>query len=131
MAMVIGVLQFELHIHDASSLKDKRRVVQSLKDRLHREHLVAVAEVAAQDKLNAAVLGVAAVASEGRRVAEVLDAVEAKLRSLLDAEVAHTSRSIIHGEQLGEAPTLDDVARDDLRREMLDLMQQDPGEDSP
>jgi len=129
--MVIGVLQFELHIHDASSLKDKRRVVQSLKDRLHREHLVSIAEVGAQDKLNAAVLGVAAVAREGRRAAEILDAIEVKLRSLHDAEVALTSRSLIHAAQLSDAPTLDDAARGELERELLGRMEDEPGEGSP
>ena len=43
--MKIAVLQFDLSIHDAESLKDKRRIVQSLKDRLHRDHLVSIAEV--------------------------------------------------------------------------------------
>ena len=43
--MVVGILQFELLVPGATSLKDKRRVVKSVKDRLHREHLVSVAEV--------------------------------------------------------------------------------------
>lgn len=121
--MVIGVLQFELIIHDASSLKDKRRVVQSVKDRLHREHLVSVAEVAHQDSLNVAVLAVAAVASEGRRVGEVLDAIDAKLRSLRDGELASTSRSILHGPDLESRAGLDQDEQDRLRREMLSLME--------
>lgn len=129
--MVIGVLQFELHIHGASSLKDKRRVVQSVKDKLHREHLVAVAEVAAQDKLNAAVLAVATVASEGRRIGEVLDAIELKLRSLRDAEVASTSRSMIHGSQLVERGSLDEAERSELRRELLAKMEREGEEESP
>src|ERR1041384_8063343 len=65
--MVIGLLQFELVIHGSESLKDKRRVVRSVKDRLHREHMVAVAEVASQEVLNLAVLGLACVGSDGAR----------------------------------------------------------------
>ena len=43
--MVVGILQIEVSIDGSTSLKDKRRVVSSLKDRLHREHQVSVAEV--------------------------------------------------------------------------------------
>jgi uncharacterized protein YlxP (DUF503 family) len=123
--MVIGVLQFELLIHDASSLKDKRRVVQSVKDRLHREHLVAIAEVAHQDKLNIAVLAVAAVGSEGRRVGEVLDAIDAKLRTLRDGELASTSRSILHEPVIEADEGLDPGERERLRREMLSMMDEE------
>lgn len=117
--MVIGVLQFELLVHGASSLKDKRRVVQSVKDRLHREHMVAVAEVAAQDMLNVAVLAVAAVAGDGRRVGQVLDAIDAKLRSLRDGEIGSTSRSIVHGSSLTPAEGLDAAEKGRLSDELL------------
>jgi uncharacterized protein len=100
--MVIGILQFELFVHGSESLKDKRRVVRSLKDRLHREHMVAVAEIAGLDKLNVAVMAVACVGREGGRVGEVLDAVTNKLRGLHDAEVGDVSRQIIHGSQIAE-----------------------------
>ena len=62
--MVVGVLQFELLIHGASCLKDKRRVVHSLRDRLHREHLVAFAETGALEKHNLALCAVSAVGSD-------------------------------------------------------------------
>ena len=43
--MFIGVLQMELSIPGAQSLKDKRRVIKSVKDRLSARHNVSVAEV--------------------------------------------------------------------------------------
>ncbi|QOJ01246.1 MAG: DUF503 domain-containing protein [Phycisphaeraceae bacterium] len=95
--MVVGVLQFELLIHGAESLKDKRRVVSSVKDRLHREHQVSVAEVARQDNPAVAVLGVALVSADGRYAGEVLDRITAKLRGLVDAELGEVSRHLIHG----------------------------------
>ncbi|GIK19867.1 MAG: DUF503 domain-containing protein [Leptolyngbya sp. PLA2] len=96
--MVIGVLQFELVIPESGSLKDKRRVVRSLRDRLHREHMVSVAEVAAQDSVNIAVMAAAVVATDGRRAGEVLDHVAEKLRSLRDAELGSVRRDILQGE---------------------------------
>lgn len=79
--MVIGVLQFELAIDQPQSLKDKRRVVTSLKDRLHREHMVSVAEIDRQDDMHTAVLGVAVVSGESAVCQRVLDHVLEKVRS--------------------------------------------------
>lgn len=121
--MVIGILQAELLIHDASSLKDKRRVVRSLRDRLHREHLVSIAEVDGLDSMSRAVLGIACVARDGQRAGEVLDAVAAKLRDSTDAELGLTRREIIHGRPIGEAGSsdADEPAEDgtDLSAELL------------
>lgn len=94
--MVIGVLQFELLIHDAQSLKDKRRVVASLKDRLHRDLRVSVAEVGLQDRPSAARMAVALVARDGARAGEVLDKVALALRRLTDAELGDMTREILH-----------------------------------
>lgn len=78
--MVIGVLQVELLIDGPESLKDKRRVVSSLKDRLHREHQVSVAEVDAQDDMTTAVLGITMASTSVPHAQGVLDGVLNKLR---------------------------------------------------
>ena len=113
--MVLGILQFEVLIPDPESLKDKRRVVQSLKDRLHREHLCAVAEVGDPDLMSVAVLGLAVVGREGQRVGEVLDQISLKLRALREAEVGEIHREIVKGEALaaGAAETIGTGASDD------------------
>lgn len=98
--MVLGILQFELLIPDPESLKDKRRVVQSLKDRLHREHLCSVAEVGDADLMNLAVMGLAIVGRDGQRVGEVLDQISLKLRGLREAEVGEIHREIVRGDAL-------------------------------
>jgi uncharacterized protein len=64
MPMIVGVLQIELEIPEAQNLKDKRRVVKSLKDRIGNGHNVSVAEVAALDKYQRAILGIAMVAND-------------------------------------------------------------------
>lgn len=66
--MVIGVLQLELAIGDAMSLKDKRRVVKSLKDRIAHGHNVSIAEIGALDQRRRSVLGVAMVSNDSRYV---------------------------------------------------------------
>ncbi len=120
--MVIGILQFELLVHGAESLKDKRRVVRSVKDRLHREHLVSIAEVGGLDLLNLAIMGLAVVGADGRRVGEVLDHVCEKLRLLTDAELGDVRREIIHGRG-GDADAGEDDGSgsdNELARELID-----------
>ena len=62
--MTIGVLQLELSIGDAMSLKDKRRVVKSLKDRIAHGHNVSIAEIGALDEHRRSIIGVAMVAND-------------------------------------------------------------------
>lgn len=101
--MVLGLLQFELLIRGSESLKDKRRVINSVKDRLHREHQVSVAEVAGHDNLSHARLGLALVATDGKRAAEVLDHISEKLRALPDAELGNTNRKVLQFKDLPES----------------------------
>ena len=73
--MIVGVLRVELAIYEALSLKDKRRVVKGLKDRLAHKFNVSVSEVDALDVRQKAVLGIAMVANEARFVQSCLDKV--------------------------------------------------------
>ncbi|HZZ44441.1 MAG TPA: DUF503 domain-containing protein [Tepidisphaeraceae bacterium] len=66
--MTIGVLQLELSIDDAMSLKDKRRVIRSIKDRIAARHNVSIAEVGALDQHRRSILGVAMVANDSAYV---------------------------------------------------------------
>lgn len=90
--MVVGVLRVRLAIFEALSLKDKRRVTKSLKDRLTARHNVSVAEVDDLDHRQAATLGVAMVANESRFVRSALTKIVDELRanphaSLLDFDI--------------------------------------------
>lgn len=95
--MVIGVLQVELTIPDAQSLKEKRRVVTSLKDRLHREHQVSVAEVGRQDDCEVAVLGIALASSDAAHCQSTLDGVLNKIRLHRDCVLSDHATEIISG----------------------------------
>lgn len=113
--MVVGVLQFDLHVPWAESLKDKRRVVRSVKDRLHREHQVSVAEVGSLESHTLATLGLAVVSADGARAGRVLDGVTEKLRGLTDAELGETRRDILLGSQIEDAG--DDTVPDRVQTE--------------
>jgi uncharacterized protein YlxP (DUF503 family) len=73
--MPVGLLTLELHIPDARSLKDKRQVLRSLKDKLRREFNVAVAELEHQDTWQRSVVGVVTLSNEEKHVVEVLQKV--------------------------------------------------------
>lgn len=74
--MVIGVRSFELHVAGAHSLKDKRSVLKSMKDRLHNEFNVSVAETGRQDAWQSAELTVCVVSGDRRHAESVLAAVD-------------------------------------------------------
>jgi len=57
--MVVGILQLRLMIRDAQSLKDKRRIVKSLRDRIRNRFNVSVSEVDSLDQRQQATLGIA------------------------------------------------------------------------
>ncbi|MEP0848299.1 MAG: DUF503 domain-containing protein [Phycisphaerae bacterium] len=79
--MVVGVLTVRLAIFEALSLKDKRRVVKSLKDRIANTHNVSVAEVDDLDHRQAATLGIAMVSNDARFVESALARIVDQIRA--------------------------------------------------
>ncbi|HLJ16386.1 MAG TPA: DUF503 domain-containing protein [Bryobacteraceae bacterium] len=79
----IGVLTMELRLYDAHSLKDKRHVVRSLKDRLRNKFNVAVSEIDYQDLWQRALVAAVTVSGDQERAEVVLQSVEKEAASLL------------------------------------------------
>lgn len=73
MRMLVGLLTIHIHLQGNDSLKGKRRVVKSLIERLRGRFNVSVSEVAAQDRLQLAVVGAAVISSDGSHLNEQLD----------------------------------------------------------
>ncbi len=80
----VGTLYLEIRIEHSRSLKDKRMVLRSLKDRLKRRHNVSVAEVAFQDSLRDAVVVVAAVAASRSGARRILESAYEEAVQILD-----------------------------------------------
>ena len=72
----IGVLTLELRLEDSHSLKDKRHVVQSLKERLRHKFNVAVAEIDGQDTWQRSTIAAVTVSSSRGFAEKVLHSVE-------------------------------------------------------
>lgn len=73
--MIVGILRIELIIPGATSLKEKRQIMRSLKDRLRNAFNIAISEVDLQDKWQRAILGVASVNKDKRYLNGQLDKV--------------------------------------------------------
>ncbi len=88
--MVVGIRSWELALAGCQSLKDKRRVLKSLKDRLHNRFNVSDAEVDHQDSWQRAALACSVVSTERRHAEEVLASCENLIRGEPLAHVIST-----------------------------------------
>jgi uncharacterized protein YlxP (DUF503 family) len=81
--MPVGLLTLELHLADAQSLKDKRQVLRSLKERLRANFNVAVAELDFEDTWQRSVVGVVTLSNQEQHVEEALQKVLAEADRIL------------------------------------------------
>ncbi len=88
---MIAFLTLELRIEGAHSLKDKRQVVRSLKDRLRAGYNVSVAELDATDLWQRATVGVVSISGSRDYLRGLMDNVErvaTRIANNAGAEVA-------------------------------------------
>jgi uncharacterized protein len=85
--MPIGLLTLEIHIPDARSLKDKRQVIRSLKDRLRARFNVAVAELAHQELWQRSRIGVVSISGDGKHLEESLEEIAAESERVLGRDL--------------------------------------------
>lgn len=90
MGIIVGLCTIELFIPESQSLKDKRQVLLSLKDRLREKFNLSVAEVDGQDLWQKAVLGLVCVANEGRYVNQVCDQALNLIRNVPAVEIVQS-----------------------------------------
>jgi uncharacterized protein YlxP (DUF503 family) len=88
---VIGVLTLDIVVETSHSLKEKRHVVKSLKDRLREHFNVAVAEIDGLDSWQHAVVAAVTVSNDKVFAEKVLAAAEAHAESLLGGSLTGTS----------------------------------------
>jgi len=91
--MIIGVIAWELEIFGCQSLKEKRSVVKSLKDRLHARFNVSVAETAHHEAWQRAELTACVVSGDRRHAESVLASADALVVAEARARVIDTYRT--------------------------------------
>jgi uncharacterized protein YlxP (DUF503 family) len=93
--MHVGVMRLSLDVVGARSLKDKRQVVRSFKERVKGRLGVSIAEVDHHDKLQRATFGVAVVSGDAAVCEELLGSVTAMAGSLPNAILSDRASEII------------------------------------
>lgn len=93
--MVIGACKVRLRILGARSLKEKRKVLKSMKDRLLRMNL-SVSEVDDNDKWQAATLGLALVSNDAAFLNSVMDKIILEIEQHDEVEMLDVQTEIIH-----------------------------------
>ena len=95
MSIIVGLCTVELFIPSSQSLKNKRHVLLSLKDRLRDRFNLSVAEVGEQDLWQKVVLGLACVANETRHVHQVLEQALNVIRATPAVEIVQSRIDVL------------------------------------
>lgn len=91
----IGLLQFSIEIPYAESLKDKRSVVRSLKDRVRRKFNVSIAEIEDLDDCSIATLGAVMAGSDVAYINGAMDKLLNLLQDWRDATLSDHQLEIL------------------------------------
>jgi uncharacterized protein YlxP (DUF503 family) len=87
--VTIGLCTIELFIPAAQSLKDKRRVLKSLIQRLRNRHNISVAEVEHQDLWQRSGIAIAAVASSQKPIDALFQGILREIESALPGHIVN------------------------------------------
>ena len=93
--MVVGVLTIELAIFDARTLKDKRRVIHGIKQRLRNQFNVSVTEVGYTNTPKRCQLGIAMVSGASRPLHSQLDRIVDVIRRTTSLTLVNYEREVL------------------------------------
>ncbi|HVH86556.1 MAG TPA: DUF503 domain-containing protein [Terriglobales bacterium] len=96
--MAIAVLTLELRIEAAASLKDKRQVLRSLKDKLRARFNVSVAELGETNLWQRATIGVVSISSSRDYLAGLMEQVERAANRIANDNGAELTDSYVEVE---------------------------------
>lgn len=92
--MIIGVLSLEFRLHGNGSLKGKRKIAQSLKQKLRNKFNVSVAEVDAQNSHDRLVMAAVTVANQTSEVESRLAKALSMVEAMSPAELVHCETEV-------------------------------------
>lgn len=93
--MVIGVCTLDIYLPTTRSLKDKRRIVKSMIDRIRSKFNVSISELENQDVWGQATLGMAIITTDSTYAQQVLRAAAKIFDQYVEAEVYRLSIEIL------------------------------------
>ena len=96
--MLVSVVTVEIFLPEARSLKDKRRIVKSLKDKIYSRFRVSIAETRNHDLRQISELGIAAVAPDPGHLEELMASIRVIFERRHDLIVTSWRERIVEGE---------------------------------
>lgn len=93
--MTVGVCVVELYIPGKDSLKGKRQIIKSIKDRIRNRFNVSIAEIGEYDLWQKSVLGIACIGNEKRYVHIIIQKVVNLIRQTPSIEIINFSVEMI------------------------------------
>lgn len=87
--MVIGFLTLEIYLPYSHSLKEKRKTLNSLKDRLKKKYNVAFAELDYQNKWQRSKIGLVSLNNLKRVVENIFHKIISDVEENIDGEILH------------------------------------------
>lgn len=94
--MIVGMMQAQLRLYGIGSLKDKRRIVKSVVERIQSRFNVSISEIEAQDSKVHAVIGICATANDSMFIQQQLETVKSFLNGDGRFIVCKTDLEIYH-----------------------------------
>ncbi len=93
--MAVGILRMELHLMSPHSLKEKRAILNPLKNYLRKKKNVSVAEIDYHDVWQSAVLEVAMAGNDRAKLKTSLDSIQQSIEKRFPVEVSSESSEIV------------------------------------
>lgn len=98
MPMTVGILSFELHLPTCRSLKEKRKVIKGMVDRIHARFRVSVAETDFHDLHQRSEIGVAVVTHGPNEADRLLESIRQIVDLEMEAMVTRWDPQVLQGE---------------------------------
>lgn len=95
--MVVGISVFELHLPQARNLKQKRKVVKGLVERVHARLRVSIAETDYHDLHQRAEISIALVARSETEADHLMNSIRSLVDEEVEAVLVHWDPQILEG----------------------------------
>jgi uncharacterized protein YlxP (DUF503 family) len=96
--MIVGVVSFELHLPESRSLKDKRRIVKSLIDRVFQRYRVSIAETRFHDLHQRAEISIAVVTLKEADMEKMMDHIRNLVESIPEVYLTRWEPQLLEAE---------------------------------
>jgi hypothetical protein len=93
--MTVGILQLVIFIKNSNSLKDKRRVLHSLKERLRNNFNLSIAQIDHEDKWQKTTLAIASIGKDRNNINSILSNIVNFIEKFSGIELIHYETELI------------------------------------